>query len=73
MRSSFSSLTRFTPYASHWPLGDSDDPWLRSCAVYAVGALGLREFAGELDALANVSDPLLRETVKQAKSRLQGS
>jgi AAA family ATP:ADP antiporter len=51
----------------------SDDPWLRSCGVYAVGALGLSAMAGELDRLANVSDPLLRETARSARLRLESA
>lgn len=48
----------------------SEDPWLRSCAVYAIGALGLRELLPELDRLSTDADPLLRETIRQARSRL---
>ena len=46
------------------------DPWLRSCAAYAIGALGLRSLAPQLDAWADDPDPLLRETVRQARARL---
>ena len=48
----------------------SGDPWLRSCAAYAIGALGLKSLASELDAWQNDPDPLLCETVRQAKRRL---
>jgi AAA family ATP:ADP antiporter len=49
----------------------SDDPWLRSCGVYAVGALHLTSFAGQIDRFADADDPLLRETVRAAKLRLE--
>ena len=48
----------------------SGDPWLRSCAAYAIGALRLTSLASELDAWQNDPDPLLGETVRQAKLRL---
>lgn len=50
----------------------SDDPWLRSCGVYAVGMLHLTALAPELDKLASTDDPLLRETVRAARERLAG-
>ena len=48
----------------------SGDPWLRSCAAYAIGTLGLRSMEAELDAWEDDPDPLLRETVRQAKAKL---
>jgi AAA family ATP:ADP antiporter len=48
----------------------SEDPWLRSYGVYAVGALGLTSMAGELERLAGAGDALLRETVRAARVRL---
>jgi AAA family ATP:ADP antiporter len=50
----------------------SDDPWLRSCGVYAVGMLRLNALGPELDKLASTDDPLLRETVRAAQQRLAG-
>jgi HEAT repeat protein len=50
----------------------SPDPWLRSCGVYAIGALGLGQLAGELDRVDTRGDPLLRETVQQARAKLAG-
>ncbi|MEO5823799.1 MAG: Npt1/Npt2 family nucleotide transporter [Vicinamibacteraceae bacterium] len=50
----------------------SPDPWLRSCGVYAIGALGLHQLAGELDRIDVSGDPLLRETVRQARAKLAG-
>ncbi|HEX6210336.1 MAG TPA: Npt1/Npt2 family nucleotide transporter [Methylomirabilota bacterium] len=48
----------------------SDDPWLQSCGAYAVGALGLSGLAPELDRLEATDDPLLRESVRQARLQL---
>ena len=50
----------------------SPDPWLRSCGVYAIGALGLHQLAGELDRVDVSGDPLLRDTVRQARAKLAG-
>jgi hypothetical protein len=49
----------------------SDDPWLKSCGAYAVGALGLRSLEDHLNRCLNDSDPLLRETARAAKLRLE--
>jgi AAA family ATP:ADP antiporter len=51
-------------------LASTGDPWLRSCAAYAIGALGLRSLASHLEAWGEDPDPLLRETVRQARARL---
>jgi AAA family ATP:ADP antiporter len=48
------------------------DPWLRSCAAYAIGALGLRELGGHLEEWRDDPDPLVRETARQARDRLAG-
>src|SRR6266446_3040707 len=48
-----------------------DDPWLRSCGAYAIGTLGMRSLEGELNRCLNDADPLLRETARAAKLRLQ--
>jgi AAA family ATP:ADP antiporter len=48
----------------------SDDPWLKSCAAYAIGTLKLKSLEGELDRWLNATDPLLRETARQAKEQL---
>jgi AAA family ATP:ADP antiporter len=53
-------------------LAGSHDPWLQSCAAYAIGALGLRDMEASLDAWAKGPDPLLRQTARQAKQRLSG-
>jgi hypothetical protein len=49
----------------------SDDPWLKSCGVYAIGSLGLIGLEEELNRCLEHSDPLLRETARAAKIRLQ--
>lgn len=49
----------------------SDDPWLRSCGAYAIGNLGMKSLEGELNRCLNDSDPLLRETARAAKQRLE--
>jgi AAA family ATP:ADP antiporter len=59
-----------TPEGAVGALASTGDPWLRSCAAYAIGALGLRAFAPELDAWSEDPDPLLREAVRQAKVKL---
>jgi hypothetical protein len=48
----------------------SDDPWLRSCGAHAIGTFGLKALEGELNRCLNDSDPLLRETARTAKLRL---
>ncbi len=50
----------------------SEDPWLRSSAIYAVGALQLQELGGELDRFADDPDPVLRQSVRAARRRLTG-
>ena len=52
-------------------LASTGDPWLRSCAAWAIGALGLVSLEGHLDAWREDPDPLLRETVRQARVALQ--
>jgi HEAT repeat protein len=49
----------------------SEDPWLRSCGAYAIGSLGLKSLAEELNRCATDPDLLVRETASQAKVRLQ--
>ena len=48
----------------------SGDTWLRSCAVYAVGALQLHGLAGEVRRYKAASDPALRTGVQAALQRL---
>ena len=51
-------------------LVSSDDPWLRACGAYAIGSLGLTALRRELEKCLDHSDPLLRETARQAQLRL---
>jgi len=51
----------------------SEDPWLKSCGAYAIGTLGIKSLEGELNRCLNEPDPLLRETARAAKLRLQGT
>jgi len=48
----------------------SDDPWLKSCGLYAIGTLGLRGLEPELDRCLEDPDPFIRDTARQAKARL---
>jgi AAA family ATP:ADP antiporter len=50
----------------------SEDPWLRSSAIYAVGALQLHTLAGELGRFDDETDPVLRQSVRAARRRLNG-
>jgi AAA family ATP:ADP antiporter len=52
-------------------LVNSDNPWLRSCGAYAIGTFGMRSLEGELNRCLNDTDPLLRETARAAKLRLE--
>ena len=54
-------------------LASTGDPWLRSCAAYAIGSLGLGGLAHHLEAWRDDPDPLLRETVRQARARLNAA
>ena len=49
----------------------SDDPWLKSCGAYAIGTLGLNSLQLELDKCLEHADPLLRQTARAAKLRLE--
>jgi AAA family ATP:ADP antiporter len=49
----------------------SEDPWLRSCGAYAIGTLRLKSLEAELIRCLNDADPLLRETARAAKQRLE--
>jgi ATP:ADP antiporter, AAA family len=50
----------------------SEDGWLRSCAVYAVGALQLHGLARELRRFEASDDPIVRQSVATARRRLAG-
>ncbi len=48
----------------------SEDAWLRSCAVYAVGALQLNDLEPEVRRLESTPDPMLRDGVQATLARL---
>lgn len=48
----------------------SRDPWLQSCAAYAIGELRLMKFVHTLDDWATSADPLLRATALDAREKL---
>jgi ATP:ADP antiporter, AAA family len=52
-------------------LVSSDDPWLKSCGAYAIGTLGMKSLETELNQCLEHPDPLLRETARAAKHRLE--
>lgn len=49
----------------------SHDPWLQSCAAYAVGEFRLKGFASQLEAWIDHQDPLLRTTAADALKKLK--
>ena len=49
---------------------DSEDSWLKSCAAFTVGDLGLEDLRAALDKWAADEDPLVRETVNAARRKL---
>jgi hypothetical protein len=49
----------------------SRDPWLQSCAAYAIGELRLAHFAETVDRWAEDADPLLRATAVAAREKLK--
>jgi AAA family ATP:ADP antiporter len=50
----------------------SEDPWLRSCAIQAVGTLQLRALAPELKKFEASDDPVLRSSAAAARRQLEG-
>lgn len=46
----------------------SEDPWLKSCAAYVIGKLGIKSFDTDLERLANDPDTLLQKKLGQARS-----
>jgi AAA family ATP:ADP antiporter len=49
----------------------SDDPWLKSCGAYAIGTFAIKSLEAELSRCLEDPDPLLRETARAAKLRLE--
>lgn len=52
-------------------LTTSQDPWLRSCAAYAIGELKLVKFADLVDRWTGDPDPLLRAAASEARLKLR--
>jgi ATP:ADP antiporter, AAA family len=50
----------------------SEDPWQKSCAVYAIGKLGLQSFAGDIERLMHDPDPFLQRRIAAAQGLLKG-
>jgi hypothetical protein len=48
----------------------SEDPWLKSCGVYAIGKLHLNTFDAELQRLASDRDPLLQKRLAEVRAML---
>lgn len=48
----------------------SEDPWLKSCGVYAVGKLGLTTFGSDLERLSGDTDSLLQNLLSEARAML---
>ena len=49
----------------------SDDPWLKSCGAYAIGTFRIKSLEVELGKCLEHPDPLVRETARAAKLRLE--
>jgi hypothetical protein len=61
-----------TPDQAVATLLDSEDPWLRSTAIQAVGTLRLGGLVSQLKKYEGASDPLVRDAVVAARERLAG-
>ncbi len=59
-----------TPTEALLTLLDNPEPWLKSFAAYTIGILNLTSLEAKLDECLEHPDPLLRETARQAKQRL---
>jgi len=46
---------------------------MKACGLSAVGALRLRDFAGQIDACLDAEDELLRESARAAKTLLSSA
>jgi ATP:ADP antiporter, AAA family len=61
-----------TPQQAVATLLNSEDSWLRSSAIYAVGALQLHDLEAELKRFDSDPDPVLKQSLKTARRRLAG-
>ena len=62
--------TMSTPEEAVRTLLASDDSWMRSCGLLAIGTLGLQELEPELDRALDGADPREREAALTAKRHL---
>ena len=62
--------TMSTPEEAVRTLLASEDSWMRSCGLFAIGTLELRELESELDRALAGADPLEREAALTAKMHL---
>ena len=49
----------------------SQDPWLQSCAAYAIGEFRLTQFEGQVEQWCTHQAPLLRSTAEDALRKLR--
>jgi hypothetical protein len=52
-------------------LAATDNAWLQACAAYLIGQGGLTRFVPQLDSWIADPDPLLRESAKEARGRIE--
>ena len=62
--------TMNTPEEAVRTLLASDDSWMRSCGLFAIGTLQLRALESELDRALAGADPLERDAARVAKTHL---
>ena len=50
---------------------ETPDPWIRACALFSVGEMGVSELAAQADDASNDDDPVVREAALWASDRLR--
>lgn len=61
-----------TPEQAISTMLESEDVWLRSCGIYAIGALRLRGFESALVKFEASADSVLKEAARSSRARLAG-
>jgi AAA family ATP:ADP antiporter len=61
-----------TPEQAVATMLESEDVWLRSCGIYAIGALRLPGFDSALTRFEGSNDAVLREAARSSRARLVG-
>ena len=61
-----------TPEQAIATMLESEDVWLRSCGIYAIGALRLRGFESALVKFEASADTVLKEAARSSRARLAG-